>query len=287
MHMTDYWKLSDDKLIGQLFSEGDGLPAAAVDEFLKRPYLTGELGRIVADPFNWNEPLPAGWAVVHAVYLLGAIGTPETVLPLLRSLRYAEACENDWITEDLPALFGKTGRPAVDGLRSVASDRTTGWLGRAVALEGLAAVSLRHPEIADELIRFIHGFFADEDEDRKVRQMAGHVLLDLLRQEYRAALMAFGTEEKTREERDPSYRAAFTDADVEQEFRQGEQALERYTRDWLAFYTPEAAKERRDRWAEEHRTRADAPEHAPENELCPFAADRKRKKCCMGKAGIA
>lgn len=285
--MTDYWKLPDDKLIGLLFSEGDGLPRQAVDEVLKRRHLAGELGRIVADPFNWNEPLPAGWAVVHAAFLLGAMGTPETVLPLLRSLRYAEACENDWVAEELPAMFGKIGLPAAEGLRSLASDRSTGWLARSIALEALAAVSLRHPEAAEDLVRFIHGFFADEGEDRKVRQMAGHVLLDLVRQEYRDALLAFGKEERTREDRDPSYRAAFTDADVEQEFRLGAKELERYTRDWLSFYEPESAKERRDRWAEEHRSRADAPEHAPENELCPFAADRKRKKCCMGRAGIA
>jgi hypothetical protein len=285
--MTDYWKLTDDKLIDLLFTEGDALPRAAVDEFLKRGHMAGLLGKIVADPYNWNEPLPAWWAVAHAVYLLGAIGTPETVLPLLRALRYAEACENDWVTEDLPAIFGQLGLPAVEGLRPLVKDQTTGWLGRAIALEGLAAVSLRHPETADDLFRFIHDLFADPGEDRKVRQMAGHILLDFLRREHYGELIAFGKEERIREEQDPSYRAAFLDSDVEHEFRQGEKALERYTRDWIAFYSPEAAKERKDRWAEEHRAHADAPEHATENELCPFAADRKRKKCCMGRAGIA
>lgn len=285
--MSDYWKLSNEKLIGPLFTEGDALPRGVVDEVLRREGMAGPLAKIVADPYNWNEPLPAWWSVVHAVYLLGAIGTPETVLPLLRALRYAEACENDWVTEDLPAIFGRIGIPAVEGLRSVAGDRATGWFARAIALEGLAAASLRHPELSDELFLFIHGFFADPGEDWNLRQMAGHVLLDFLRQEYREELLAFGTAERLREERDPAYRAAFLDSDVEHEFRLGEKALERYTRDWLAFYTPEAAKERKDLWAEEHRTHADAPEHAPENELCPFATDRKRKKCCMGRAGIA
>jgi hypothetical protein len=285
--MTDYWKMPDDTLINLLFTEADSLPRAAVDEFLKRGHLVDRLGRIVSDPYSWNEPLPAWWAVTHAVYILGAFATAETVLPLLRALRYAEACENDWVTEDLPAIFGRVGLPAVEGLRNLAGDRTTGWLARAMALEGLAAVALRHPETAEEQFRFIHAFFAQPDEDRKVRQMAGHVLLDVLRQEHRAELVAFGSEERVREERDPAYQAAFWDSDVEHEFQGGRQALERYTRDWLVFYTPEAAKERRDRWAEEHRTHADAPEHASDNELCPFAADRKRKKCCMGRAGIA
>jgi hypothetical protein len=284
---NDLWKLSDDKLVDLLFTEEDRLERAVVDEFLRRGGLVERLGRIVSDPFNWNEPLPAWWAVVHAVYLLGAVGTPETVLPLLRALRYAEACENDWVTEDLPSIFGRIGLPACEALTAFAADRTNGWLARAIALEGLAAVTLGHPERTGDTFGLIRAYFADESEERPFRQLAGHVLLDFLRSECRGELEAFGREEERLADRDEAYKPSFTRRDVEEEFRGGQQALEIYTRDWLAFYREEAITERRGRWETDQRSRADAPEHKTSDELCPFAADRKRKKCCLGKAGLA
>ena len=285
--MTDLWKLNDDKLIDLLFTAEDRLERTAVDEILRRGGLVERLGAIVADPYNWNEPLPAWWAVVHAVYILGSVGTPETVLPLLRALRYAEACENDWVTEDLPSIFGRIGLPAVDGLKTLAADRTSGWLARAIALEGLAAITLKHPELSQEVFALIQNYFTSEDEERAFRQLAGHVLLDFLRPECRGELAAFGKDEALFEDRDEAYKAAFTHVDVEEEFRLGKPALEHYTRDWLAFYQPESMAERQGKWESERRTRADAPEHKPAHELCPFSADHKRKKCCLGKAGLA
>lgn len=285
--MSDLWTLSDDKLIDLLFTEEDRLTRLMVEEFLRRKGLVERLAEIVADPYNWNEPLPAWWAVVHAVYLLGATGTAETVLPLLRALRYAEACENDWVTEDLPSIFGKVGLPAVAGLRSVAADRTTGWLSRAIALEGLAAITLKHPEISQEVFSLIRDYFLDETEERAFRQLAGHVLLDFLRADCRAELAAFGKDEALTAGRDGSYKPAFTHEDVEEDFRRGIQELEHYTRDWLAFYRSDAITERQGRWEHDRRTRADAPEHKTADELCPFAGGSKRKKCCLGKAGLA
>jgi hypothetical protein len=285
--MSEYWNLSDDKLVDLLFTEEDRLPRGVVDEFVRRGGMTERLGRIVADPYNWNEPVPAWWAVVHGVYILGAIGVPDAVLPLLRALRYAEACENEWVTEELPAIFGRIGIPALEGLRWMAVDRTGGWLTRAVALEGLAALTIGHTGQERELFSFIRGFFLDRDEERALRQMAGHILLDFLRSDSRADLAAFGDEERQLADRDPSYTPAFLADDVHREFERGEKALDRYTRDWLSFYAPEVMAERQQRWDEERRARAESPEHAPAQELCPFSTDRKRKKCCIGRVGLA
>jgi hypothetical protein len=279
--------MTDEKLAALLSTEGDRLKRSVVDEILRRGGMVERLGGIVADPYNWNEPLPAWWAVVHAVYILGAVGTEATVLPLLRAVRYAEACENDWVTEDLPSIFGAVGPPAAAGLRSIAADRTTGWRARAIAIEGLAAVTLEHPDLAAEVFPFLHAYFIDGREERTVRQMTGHVLLDLLRSEYRQDLSAFGKAERLLAERNSSFRPAFTDEDVAQEFEKGEPSLERYTRDWLSFYQPDVIAERQRRWEDERREAAESPEQLPPHELCPFAADRKKKKCCLGKAGLA
>lgn len=285
--MAEARKLTDERLIKLLFTEGDRLERVVVDEILRRGGFVDRMGRIVAEPYNWNEPLPAWWVVVHAVYILGAVGTAETVLPLLRALRYAEACENDWVLEDAPSIFGRIGRPALEGLRALIKDRTTGWLARAAAVEGLGAVTVVHADHSPDVFRFIHGIFVDEAEDRPLRQTAGHVLLDFLRSEHRADLVAFGNEERLLADRDGSYHPAFTGEDVEREFLRGERTLERYTRDWLSFYLPDAMAARQQRWDGEQRVNAESPEHLPPHELCPFTEDRKKKKCCLGKAGLA
>jgi hypothetical protein len=279
--MPDYRSLSDDELMGALFTSEDRLPREAVDEFLRRGRgLVPRLAAIVSDSFYWNEALPRWWAVIHAVYILGAIGRPETVLPLLKTLRYAEACENDWVTEELPSIFGRIGSPAIEGLRKIAGDVTSGWLVRGVALESLAAVTILHPDLKEETFRFIHACFRNENEERRLRQSAGHILIDFLRTECREDLVAFGRDEKQRREEDPSYRFAFTDDEVEKEFARGTKSLDPYMRDWLAFYDPEEIEERRKRWEEEKK---DSTERS--DEFCPFATGKRQKKCCLGRIG--
>ncbi len=285
--MIDYRFLNNDKLLDLLFTEGDRLERAAADELVRRGGLVGRLDRIVSDPYNWNEPLPAWWAPVHAVYILGAVGSPDTVLPLLRSLRYAEAAENDWVTEDLPSIFGHVGLPAADGLRRIASDETTGWYARALAIEGLAAITLREPGAAEDVFRLIHGRLRDGEEERMLRRTAGHVLLDFLRFECRGDLLDFGKEERRLSDGDPAYRPGFTDDHVARKFELKRMSLGRYTRDWLAFYDLAAIEDRQKRWEQERLAQADKPERAAAFELCPFAPDMKRKKCCLGKAGLA
>ncbi len=285
--MTDLRFLNDEKLMDLLFTEGDGLERGVVDEFVRRGGMVARLGKLVSDPYSWNESLPAWWAVVHAVYILGAAGSAAAALPLLRSLRYAEACENDWVTEDLPSIFGKVGLPAAEGLRRIACDETSGWYARGLALEGLAAVTLTEPDTAESTFRLARDILRDVKEELMLRQLAGHVLLDFQRTECRDDLLAFGSEERGLSGDDPARKTGFTDTDVRREFELKRMSLERYTRDWLEFYEPSAIENRRKRWEQERLAQADTPEHAPAFELCPFAPDRKRKKCCLGKAGVA
>lgn len=285
--MTGYLHVTDDQLMGMLATEGDRLSRGTVEEIIRRGGMVERLGRLLADPYNWNEPLPAWWAVVHAVYILGAVASDVTVLPLLRALRYAEACENDWVTEDLPSIFGNLGAPAAGGLRRIAEDETSGWYARAIALEGLAAITLKDAALQESVFPFIGEAFRAAKEERMFRQAAGHVLLDFLRPECRDDLRAFGREERMLAERDPGYQPGFIDDDVTREFSAGQMSLERYTRDWLSFYEPEAIEGRQKRWEQERIAQAEKPEHAPAYELCPFASDRKRKKCCLGRAALA
>src|SRR5512133_1024555 len=135
--------LSDRQLLELLHTAGDQLPREAFDECLRRggrllPYLRD----IVADKTSWTNPLPEWWAAVHATYVLGAMEDPATLGALLAALRWSDAFDCDWVTEDLPSMLGKLGPVAFEPLAAVLRDVTAGWGARSVALSGMAAVTL-------------------------------------------------------------------------------------------------------------------------------------------------
>lgn len=265
------------------------MPREAVDEFLRRGHgMVRRLADIVSDSATWDRELPAWWAPVHAVYILGALAPPSAALPLLKALRHAEAYQYEWIIEELPSIFGIIGTPALEGLKKIAADITSTWRVRTIAIEGLAAVALEHPDVEQDVFGFIHALLADPAEDRSLRQMAGHVLLDFQREECRIDLMAFGKEERRLVAKDSAYPFAFSDDEVKEEMGRGHIFTDPYAGDWLAFYDPEAIEERRKHWGDEDcATCGTGPSSQAENGLCPFDSAKKRKKCCLGKAGEA
>ena len=89
--MIDYSILDSDKLVNLLFTEEDRLPRAAVDEFIKRGNSIIEpLSQIVLEESNWDKDAPEFWAPIHAVFILGAIGTQEAVPSLITAIKWSE-----------------------------------------------------------------------------------------------------------------------------------------------------------------------------------------------------
>ena len=91
---------------------------------------------------------PEVWAPLHAIRLLGELGAPEAVEPLLPLF----AWDDDWLAEALPECFGQIGRAALAPLRVLLFDRTQdSWTaGRAAA--GLRQIAERHPELRSEAV---------------------------------------------------------------------------------------------------------------------------------------
>ncbi len=66
--MTEYQKLTDDDLIALLYTEGDRLSRAAVEEFVLRgERMVKPLVEIVSNEKSWYRMIPEGWAIYHAV----------------------------------------------------------------------------------------------------------------------------------------------------------------------------------------------------------------------------
>jgi hypothetical protein len=295
----NYETLSDEELTELLVTEEDRLPRAAVDEFIARgermvPYLA----EIISQSYSWTKRLPEWWAVVHATFILGAIGSKEAVLPLLKAVRYASEHDCDWVTTTLPSIFGRIGPDAADGLQMIALDRTSDWYVRATAIEGLAAVTLSHSDVSDEIFRFIGSIFTDEQEERNIRDAAGNVLLDFKREEYKDALTAYGREADDMMGGNLFYPVAFAESDVIRALGPGEKTLWHYMRNWLQFYDENYINDRQKRWKKEDKERrqrgikergkllhSGSPSIHKEaktgrNEPCPCGSGKKFKKCC-------
>jgi len=89
--MVDYQALDDSKLVNLLFTEEDRLPRAAVDEFIRRGNSMIEpLSKILLEESNWTKERPEFWTPIHAVFILGAIGTQEAVPSLITAIKWSE-----------------------------------------------------------------------------------------------------------------------------------------------------------------------------------------------------
>jgi hypothetical protein len=286
--------LTDRQMLELLQTAGDQLPREAVDECLRRgPRMLPFLRDVVADKTSWTRPLPEWWAPVHATYILGAMEDPATLVPLLTALRWADAFDCDWVTEDLPSMLGKLGPRAFEPLGAVLRDVTAGWGARAIALSGMAAVTLSAPYLRPGLVKEAAELVANGQEEYYLRQAAANVLLDFRAAEYRELLVAFGREEAAQRADDPEYQGAFYDWEVDEilEGREGgTDSLEYYRRDWLAFYEPDEIHHRQERWAREEEE--EAAEQAPEaaatplrdiNAPCPCGSGRPFQACCYLK----
>lgn len=306
--MRNYQKLDDYDLVNCLYTEGGRLPRLAVDEFLRRAQrMVARLSDVVSDKYNWNQPNEQQdwWSVIHAVYILGAIGTKDTVVPLIRALRYADAYDNEYVADELPSIFGKIGIPAMGYLKELAEDKTSGSQSRIVAIAGLAAITINNTMAEDEVFHCIYSIFQDDGEEQDVKDCAAHVLIDFLRIEYKDALLALARENQKLEEEFGSM-FFFKEYEIEDAFTKNEKNLSHYTHDWMSFYDEDKMKQRQECWKEEsteiiEKDAYDEEDFGEEkilrpfvkdvpeigrNKPCPCGSGKKYKKCCLGKDKI-
>jgi|SRR5579863_2328181 len=287
--MQSFITLSDEELIELLFSEEDRLPMAAIEEIQRRgDRLVHDLSEIVSAKNSWISDLPEWWAVVHATYLLGVIGREQVIAPLLAALRWADAFDCDWVTEDLPSIFGRIGPAVLEPLRRVAFDQTAGWGARTIAMQGMAAVTIEYPECSREVFESIAEIFFNPGDEQGTDQMAAGILIDFLRCEYRQALLDFTQEEEDRKKEDPLYPAIMSPNEVRDLFERGEPNHWHYTRNWIEFYNQENILERQERWEREEQENEETEDEffpytrhkVGRNDFCPCGSGKRFSRCC-------
>ena len=287
-------RLANEELIDLLFSEEDRLPRAAIDEVIRRGgEIVPLLSEVVMDRMAWTDGLPEWWAPVHATYALGSIGTKETLVPLLAALRWSDAYDNEWVTEDLPSILGFLGPVAYDALVALVDDRSAGWSARSIAMDALGSHALRFPEKEEEVMVLLGSVIRDRTEEFGAMRSAAFVLIDFRRADYRDDLMGLAEDEVRHQQQHPDYRPAFTPADVERDLGLPKLAMDAYIRDWLGFYSTEEIARRQQRWDhEDGRPRPDiqTPKRSPSdaviidrNAPCPCGSGKAYKRCCWNK----
>ncbi|HPM41208.1 MAG TPA: SEC-C metal-binding domain-containing protein [bacterium] len=296
MATRDYRRLHNEEIIDLLFTEEDRLPRAAVDEIIRRgSEILPMLAEVVMDRTLWTADLPDWWASVHATYCIGSIGGPDSLVPLLAALRWSDAYDNEWVTEDLPSILGSLGELSWGATLAAARDRAAGWSARSIAMDALGAQSLRFPQREEEAMSLLGSILADEGEEYGARRSAAYVLLDFRRADFRKELVHFAHEEGHRASQLKDYRPAFSPEDVERDLATPRAAMDIYLRDWLLFYDAEEIRRRQKRWASEdgrptpEAFPAEAGQHRSgglvigRNDPCPCGSGRPYKRCCFKK----
>lgn len=291
MKEENYKRMHNEELIELLFTEEDRIPMAAAEEIAGRgAEILPMLSEIVSDKFIWTMEPPDWWAPIHATYLIGAIGGPDSLVPLLAALRWSDAYDNEWVTEDLPMMLGAMGRLSWASLVNVAMDRSAGWSARSIAMDALGSQAVRFPQCEEDAMALLGGILRDPKEDYGARRSAAYVLLDFRRSDFKKELVAFAKEERSIERQYPEYIVAFTPNEVEMGLATPRPALNAYVRDWMEFYSPEEIRRRQEEWAKDAGAEQAAVPAAGRQafmvgreDACPCGSGRSYKRCCWRK----
>lgn len=276
---TGYAALSDEVLLGLIFSEGDRLPMDFAQEAISRgERLVPGLAEAALDPRNHDRG-DAGWcSAIHACFLLGAIGGPRAAEALLEAFDISDDMDNDWLNEEWASIFGRLGPQVLEPLKERASEYEADCYFRHRAMSGMAAVALRHPERKAEVFDFIAEIASDADDDPEGRLWAGDILLDFRLKEHEELLLSLAELPEN---------DVYHVEDVREALSKKEPDLYWYQRDWLDFYSEQKRAERRKRWegtrlSEEEAWQLAAKDLEDEDEGLPMLS-RKQAERMLGK----
>ena len=159
-------------IVQQLRRVGLRPPVTLVERILEQPEAAiFPLLELALDAELLLEEPPKRWAPVHALRLLGELGSTEIIAPLLGAFPLAfegpeDEAPNMWATE-APQIIGRLGEAATETLWAWIDDAQRHLIARAAAIESLPFTTAVAPELRDAII---DGFRSRliEEEDQKL-----------------------------------------------------------------------------------------------------------------------
>jgi hypothetical protein len=300
MGQTPYSELSDEALVGLLFTQEDRLPRSGAEEIVRRGARVAErLIEILDREDLWTEDTPRAWAVVHATILLARQRLASTMDSVLRALERADRYSVDSICDLAPELLAAYSSAALPTLEAVARDRSRPPFVRIWTTQALSHIAREAKDLGPSVARALREIAANEYDDPDVRASAGFEMLPFVRKEDRELLLELS---------DPEL---LTPELIERALAGGLAPVPPSREDVLGFYDPAEREARRKRWEEEERAgEGTDPDEWPEadpsaqilgdldqdpnltppplrresspgrNDPCPCGSGKKYKKCC-------
>jgi hypothetical protein len=92
------------------------------------------------------------WGPTHAWRALGQLEAEEAIEPLLSLFHFIDDRQDEWMTEELPKVYGMIGPAAIPGLAAYLADTSHGQHARIAAAASLEAIGTQHPEARDACV---------------------------------------------------------------------------------------------------------------------------------------
>ena len=105
------------------------------------------------------------WVPVHAWRALAQLHAASAAGPLTKLLRRIEEDDDDWVSEELPGVFGMIGTPAIPVLSEYLRANDHSVYARVAAAHGLQCIGTEHPEARDEVVAVLSGQLAAYKEN--------------------------------------------------------------------------------------------------------------------------
>lgn len=142
-----------------LLAYGDCLNQSEWPNYLELgfgPQHIPDLIRMATDKeLRWKDSESAEvWAPVHAWRTLGQLRAEAAIEPLLQLFRQVDE-DDDWVSDEMPKVFGMIGPAATPALAAYLSDESHGLWARLKAASCLQQIVENHPDARDECVAIL------------------------------------------------------------------------------------------------------------------------------------
>jgi hypothetical protein len=126
-----------------------------------------------------HEDEPECYAPLHALRLLGEVGTTDIIEPLLRQIPVELDYEDERLpqlwAEEVPQIIGRLGEPAIEPLWRIAEDSSWPSAARSSALVALTYITAMVPETQDAIVTELRERLAATED----KALASHLVVAL------------------------------------------------------------------------------------------------------------
>jgi Protein of unknown function (DUF1186) len=99
---------------------------------------------------------PEVWAPIHAWRALGVLRAEPAIPTLVGILENQDEVDvDDWVTEEMPRIFGMIGPAAIFDLTRLVADEDASEYSRGDAANGLVEIAKQHPEARNDIVSIL------------------------------------------------------------------------------------------------------------------------------------